>query len=587
MVLVQYDYLFAVGVIFAFLDAWNIGANDVANSWATSVASRSLTLLQAMIGASIMEFAGALGVGSRVADTIRTKIVSPDLYNGSPEVLMLGMVCAVTASSIWLTFATRIGLPVSTTHSIMGGVIGMGIASVGATKVTWVAPSSASGTDVINTGVVSVFLAWIIAPGLSGIFASIIFLITKYGVMLRKNPVMKAFALVPVYFGFTASLLVMLLLWKGGGYTINLEDNILAAVIVCSGIGWALIIAIFLMPWLWRVVVKEDWQLRWYHIPLGPLLLRRGEVPPPPANFQGAIRNFYEGHLTKEELEAKRAAALARNDIEAAGSHEIVTEANIADAIFKSSKQSDAGSDEFVVPEKKSLIGPKPEGVPWYSGEMLFWYLKKALFNGVDQDVVNMQRKKDILSGDLEEKHARAAHYDNKAEFMYSFLQIMTACTASFTHGANDVSNAIGPFATIYQIWQTEEIPKKPDVPIWILAFGGAAIVVGLWTYGYHIMANLGNRLTLNSPSRGFSMELGSAVTIILATRLKLPVSTTQCITGAIVGVGLCNGDWRALNWRMIGWIYGGWILTLPCAGIISGCLMGFIVNAPSWRLTP
>lgn len=388
-----------------------------------------------------MEFAGSLGVGSRVADTIRTKIVSPDLYKGSPEVLMLGMVCAVVASSIWLTLATRIGLPVSTTHSIMGGVIGMGVASVGAGKVTWVAPPGTAGTEVINTGVVSVFMAWIIAPGLSAIFASIIFLITKYGVMLRKNPVMKAFALVPVYFGFTASLLVMLLLWKGGSYKIELDDSALAAVIVCCGIGWALIIAIFLMPWLWRVVVKEDWQLRWYHIPLGPMLLRRGEVPPPPTDFQGAIRNFYEGHLTKDELEAKRAAAVARDDVEAAGASETANESNIADAIMKSSKHSDTESDELHnVPEKKSLVGPRPEGLPWYSGAMLFWYLKKALFNGVDQDVVNMQRKKDILSGDLEEKHARAAHYDNKAEFMYSFLQIMTACTASFTHGANDVS---------------------------------------------------------------------------------------------------------------------------------------------------
>ncbi|KAI5860406.1 phosphate transporter [Durotheca rogersii] len=586
MVLVQYDYLFAIGLIFAFLDAWNIGANDVANSWATSVASRSLTLVQAMIGASIMEFAGALGVGARVADTIRTKIVSPDLYNSAPEVLMLGMVCAVVASSLWLTLATRIGLPVSTTHSIMGGVIGMGIASVGAGKITWVAPPGTQGTAIVNTGVVSVFMAWIIAPGLSAIFASIIFLITKYGVMLRKNPVMKAFALVPVYFGITASLLVMLLLWKGGGYTINLEDNQLAAVIVCAGIGWAGVIAVFLMPWLWRVVVRDDWQLRWYHIGLGPLLLRRGEVPPPPADFQGAIRNFYEGHLTKEELEAKRAAAAARGDVE--GGHEAANESNIAEAIIKS-KASDTESEHqaVVVPteQRKSIIGPKPEGLPWHSTDMLYWAVKKALFNGVDQDIVNLQKRKGgMLSGDLEEKHARAAHYDNKAEFMYSFLQIMTACTASFTHGANDVSNAIGPFTTIYQIWQSGSVPKDPDVPLWILAFGGVAIVLGLWTYGYHIMANLGNRLTLNSPSRGFSMELGSAVTIIVATRLKLPVSTTQCITGAIVGVGLCNGDWRALNWRMIAWIYGGWILTLPCAGIISGCLMGIILNAPSWH---
>ncbi|KAK5636009.1 hypothetical protein RRF57_011721 [Xylaria bambusicola] len=102
-------------------------------------------------------------------------------------------------------------------------------------------------------------------------------------------------------------------------------------------------------------------------------------------------------------------------------------------------------------------------------------------------------------------------------------------------------------------------------------------------TYGYNIMRNLGNKLTLDSLSRGFSMELGSAITIIVATRLKRPVSTTQCITGAIVGVGLCNGTWRTLNWRMIAWIYTGKTITLPAAGLISSLPMGIILNAPRW----
>lgn len=114
------------------LTALSAGANDVANSWATSVASQSVTYLQAMVLASIMEFSGSVGVGARVADTIRTKVVDTSLFKDDPEMLMLGMVCAVVASSLYLTFATKIGLPVSTTHSIMGGVIGMGVASVGA-----------------------------------------------------------------------------------------------------------------------------------------------------------------------------------------------------------------------------------------------------------------------------------------------------------------------------------------------------------------------------------------------------------------------------------------------------------------------
>lgn len=173
-----------------------IGANDVANSWATSVSSRSVTLKQAMVLATIMEFAGAIGVGGRVADTIRTKIVSTDLFKASPSVLMIGMTCALVSSSIYLSVATRLGMPVSTTHSIMGGVIGMGIATVGADRVNW-------GWE----GVAQVFAAWAIAPGISGIFGAIIFTITKYGVLKRENPVRAAFFMVPVYFAFTTGIL--------------------------------------------------------------------------------------------------------------------------------------------------------------------------------------------------------------------------------------------------------------------------------------------------------------------------------------------------------------------------------------------
>ncbi|KAH7250642.1 Na+/Pi symporter [Fusarium solani] len=574
-VFAQYDYLFAVGTIFAFLDAWNIGANDVANSWASSVSSRSISYFQAMIGASIMEFSGALGVGGRVADTIRTKVVDVEAFDESPALLMLGMVCAVIASASYLTFATRFGFPVSTTHSILGGVLGMGVGALGGSGITWVGYKENGSVD-IQQGVVQVFLAWIIAPVLSGIFGSLIFLFTKYGVLLRKNPAMKGLILVPFYFWLTASLIVMLLIWKGGSYKVNLTEAQIPGVIVAAGAGWGLLMALTLVPWLYRVVIKEDWQLKPYHIPLGPLLLRRGPVPPPPENFQGVVRNFYEGHLTREELEARRAqrASEVNGDLEANHDKKVANDNTSEEVVPEASSH----------PPHKSLIGPKPDA-PWYTGAFIWWAIKFAILHGVDKDIVSSQSEKSVVAGDVEEIHARAAHYDNRAEFLYTFLQIMTAASASFVHGANDVANAVGPYASIYQIWQSGEVPgKKAQVPLWILAFGGAGIVIGLWTYGYNIMRNLGNRVTLMSPARGFSMELGSVITIILATRLKLPVSTTQCITGAIVGVGLCNGDWRSINWRMVGWIYMGWFITVPTAGLISGILMAFITNAPNWN---
>lgn len=151
---------------------------------------------QAMCIASVMEFSGALGVGARVADTIRTKVIDVAQFENEPSVLMLGMTCAVIGSSVYLTIATKLGLPVSTTHSIMGGIIGVGIATLGADGVHW-------GWN----GVSQVFAAWAIAPGIAGGFGAIIFLITKYGVMLRSEPVRNAFFSAPFYFFLTGSLL--------------------------------------------------------------------------------------------------------------------------------------------------------------------------------------------------------------------------------------------------------------------------------------------------------------------------------------------------------------------------------------------
>lgn len=117
----QYDYILAFGILFAFLDAWNIGANDVANSFATSVSSRSLTMLQAMCIATVCEFGGAVLAGSRVSGTIKNDVIPAEAFADQPSMLMLAMCCALVGSSLWLTLATKIGLPVSTTHSIVGG----------------------------------------------------------------------------------------------------------------------------------------------------------------------------------------------------------------------------------------------------------------------------------------------------------------------------------------------------------------------------------------------------------------------------------------------------------------------------------
>ncbi|GMF02219.1 unnamed protein product [Ambrosiozyma monospora] len=202
-------------------------------------------------------------------------------------------------------------------------------------------------------------------------------------------------------------------------------------------------------------------------------------------------------------------------------------------------------------------------------------------------DVIEQQvYDSSILSHGVENIHARSRHYDIKVEHVFSMLQAITACTMSFAHGSNDISNAAGPLSTIYLVWTTNTTTKKADVPIWVLCFTAASLCVGLWTLSYKIMANLGNKLILQSPSRGFCIELGAAITVVMATRLSIPVSTTQIATGCTVFVGLCNMDWRAINWRVVAWCYLGWLITLPVAGLIAGILNGIIINAPRMGVT-
>lgn len=283
--------------------------------------------------------------------------------------------------------------------------------------------------------------------------------------MLRSNPALKGLFLVPVYFGMTAALLTMLIVWKGGSIEITFNDAETAGMIVGVGAAWALVITLFLVPWLYRIVIKDDWQLRWYHIPLGPLLLRRPEPPVQPDGAKGGIRDFYEGHMTKEELDNLRHGN-RNSDVDTTIEPE-GKEAVAGETPDSNSDATQQGQPAF--PKEKKIVGPKPDG-PWHSGEVLFWWFKYIFLRGVDQDIVNLQHRRTALSGDLPAIHAHVPHYDNKAEYLYTFVQVMTACTASFTHGANDVANAIGPYATIYQVWSSGALEgSKSNVPIWIL----------------------------------------------------------------------------------------------------------------------
>ena len=221
--------------------------------------------------------------------------------------------------------------------------------------------------------------------------------------------------------------------------------------------------------------------------------------------------------------------------------------------------------------------GPAPSFKDDKKGWVMYW-LNRTVLYGINQEVVNYKRER------VQDMHDRAVKYENKTERVFSWLQVVTASMASFAHGANDVSNAIGPLSAVFYIWQNGTVPgKSSPVPTWILAYGGVGIQLGLVLYGYRMMRNLGNNLTHMSPARGFTMELAAIITVLLATAFGLPVSTTHCISGASVAVGLMNKDAKDVNWKLVAWMCFGWLLTLPFAGLVAGLATAFGASAPNF----
>lgn len=576
MTLQQFDYIFAITMMFAFLDAFNIGANDVSNSFASSISSRSLKYWQAMILAGICEFLGAVLAGSRVSGTIKNDIISATPYLEDPAVLMLTMSCALVGSAIWLTIATSCGMPVSTTHSIVGGTIGAGIAAGGRGSVKW-------GWG----GVSQIIASWFIAPIFSGCLCTVIFLISKYSVLDVKpveRSVKNALFLVGFLVFATFSVLTMLIVWKGSP-NLKLDDlstTTTVTSIVLTGAVACVIYFIMFFPYYRRKILYQDWTLKLTDLLKGPALYFKphDNIPPIPAG-QTLTIDYYEGRRFGDNVLVENDKSQNIEETDSEGRKEIIN--------------ADSEMDKEVISQDIVLLQSTSNSEdPPMTTRQLWWSLLKqgpkewghlawlVLSHGWTQDVIHAQvNDKGALSTNFEDLYSRSKFYDNRVEYIYSILQAITAATISFAHGANDVANATAPLAAVYEIWKTNRVESDSDVPIWILVYCASALVIGCWTYGYRIIANLGNKMILQSPSRGFSIELGAAVTTVMATQLSIPVSTTQVAVGGIVAVGLCNKDVKSVNWKMVAFCYCGWFLTLPIAGLIAGVLNGIILNAP------
>ena len=382
-----------------FYMAWSIGANDVANSMATAVGAKAITFKQAVIIAGVLNFVGAVFVGSKVTDTVSKGIISTSGIDN--HVLLLGFVASLLAAAIWVTLSTWREMPISTTHSIIGALIGFGIIAGGTSAVAW-------------GKVGSVAASWMLSPVFGCILAFFVFKIIVKTIFAKDNPVSAAKIVGPIIFGFTAFLIASSLFLKTSlseNYGFSDTDGLIIATVV------AIIVVL-----------------------IGMVLLRK--------------------------IEAK--------------------------------------SDE-----------------------------DHAAYSAV--------------------------------EGIFRKLQVGTSCYVAFAHGANDVANAIGPVASIIPLAQGIGLGAEIEVPIWLLALGGIGISIGCMTWGRRVMRTVGSRITNLTNTRGFSVDFGAATTVLIASKLGLPVSTSHTVVGAVIGVGLARGL-EAVDLSIIKKIVVSWLLTLPIA---------------------
>ena len=336
----------------------------------------------------------------------------------------------------------------------------------------------------------------------------------------------------------------------------------------------------FFLPYFHRRLVKNDSRIAPWHIPLGPSLWKDDPWIPFPSKSKTAITDYYKSAYHHSSTTSAATSPTLNGSIPE-------NDQPRKDSIVSREKGPDERGDRSIPPITKGPTGPyerflvPTKHLPIWRPGRLWSYIKFGFLQSISREVVSFD------DGHIQDTHDRAKRYDNRVEHLWTYAQVASVMIMSIAHGSNDVANAVGPWAASYATFNSGKINTKEATPTWMLAVAGLLLNLGFWVYGYHIIRSLGNKITQMSPTRGFSMELGSAINVLMASQLSLPVSTTQCLTGATGGVALMNYDAKAVNWRQLGYIFCGWCLTLPTAGLIAGLLMVMALNTPHFGLFP
>ncbi|XP_037569449.1 sodium-dependent phosphate transporter 2 isoform X1 [Dermacentor silvarum] len=576
-------WILVVGFILAFFLAFGVGANDVANSFGTSVGAKVLTLRQACILATIFEILGAVLIGYKVSDTVRKGILDVSMYEGAPKDLMLGNLAALGGSAIWNILATAFSLPISGTHSIVGAVVGFSLVARGLRGIRW-----------WELG--KIVLSWFISPVLSGIVSAVLYMLIQFLILRKEKPLEPGLRSLPFFYGFTLFVNVFSVVHDGPRL---LKFNLIpwwGAMIVAVAIALISIIVVwfFIVPRL-RATIERDLSSDTDNdrITMTELAQATKDLP------KTLTYSFTPTDPVSDDV------------IDTDGSKKL-SEAGIMNGGRRSSIEVISGKLQH---NDLPNLHPNPHPHhPTHKRLSLVMIEEAALMaqclddlpNECTQHCAEVQgRDKTKQTGHGKQRHkplqllqsvcARALrstravppckenHDDDKPETakLFSFLQVLTAIFGSFAHGGNDVSNAIGPLVALWMIYFDGNVYQNSETPIYILLYGGVGISLGLWIWGRRVIQTLGEDLTKVTPSNGFTIEIGAASTVLLASKVGIPISTTHCKVGSIVFVGWVRSR-KGVDWGLFRNIIMAWLLTLPVTGGLTAAITSILYAACS-----
>ena len=511
---------------------------------------------------------------------MRKGIIDPSIYNNSNSELMMGNLAALGGSAVWLIIATFLKLPISGTHSIVGATIGFSLVAKGTQGVQWAKLGQ-------------IVASWFVSPVLSGLMSSALFLAIRKLILRKPAPLEYGLRALPIFYALTLGINVFSIVLDGPSLLYFDRIPWWGTIILSSIIGLVagLVVQLIMVPRLRHSITEGH---------------RTEEAARAKFAFggdSGPGSAVSSANITPEE---SRNASM--DNIPYNGARTVNSELDPANTLHsRQAGKQRKPTETHTKPMRFGFRKSQPKTIS-LAGEESPFIAETRLDNQGNKGQPNSEQPTPIhglspcssavpLINAAGVPHATivkktmdvenppsvnvtstlaSASVDDPPEVvrLFSFLQIMTASFGAFAHGGNDVSNAIGPLVAIWLIFTEGNVEQKSETPLHILLFGGIGITIGLWVWGRRVIKTVGEDLTKLTSSSGFTIEIGAAFTVLVASKIGVPISTTHCKVGSVVFVGWAQTSRGGVDWALFRNIIFAWAVTVPIAGGLSAAIM-------------